>query len=121
MPTLRPPRAPKLPALKRNKYNARKTEYKGIMYDSAAEAKQAWELDVMKDNKLIMSWERQVRFPLRVNGHLICNFVVDFRVVESVRRRYLLETKGVETGIFKMKLKLFRALYPDEALHVVKV
>ncbi len=104
-----------------SKYNNRKTEYKGHMYDSAAEAKQAWELDVMKANKRIFDWERQVRMPLRVKDIKICDLVLDFRVYDTANSSYFLEIKGMETAVYKLKLKLFRACYPGLALHVVKV
>lgn len=116
-----PRRAQRVPQLPRSKYNNRKTEYKGHFYDSAAEARQAWELDVMKDNKRILDWERQVRMPIRVNGIKICDLVLDFRVYVSGRDNYFLEVKGMETAVYKLKLKLFRACYPNMALHVVKV
>jgi len=106
---------------RKHKYGARKTEYGGQMYDSAAEANRAAELDILKRCGKIQSWERQVSFPIVVNGRHVCKFVVDFRVIESPARNFLEEIKGVETAVYKLKLKLFRACYPDLALYVVKV
>ena len=64
---------------------------------------------------------RQVRWPLIVGGVRICAYVADFRVVNNDGADELFETKGYETPEWKIKHKLFRALYPNVKLTVVKV
>ena len=59
----------------------------------------------------VESWERQVRFPLTVNGSQICDYVVDFLVRYSDGRRELVEVKGFVTPEFRLKLKLFQATF----------
>jgi hypothetical protein len=44
-----------------NKFNAKKTEYNGLRYDSKLEVEKAMELDWMLKAKEIKSWERQVK------------------------------------------------------------
>jgi len=118
--TITPAEFAALSKRKGHKYGARKTEYRGMVFDSAAEAKQAQELDIRKKAGDIMDWERQVPFPIRVNDVYICTLIFDFRVIETAKRWHLLEVKGMETPVYKLKLKLFRACWPGVALHVVK-
>ena len=93
--------------------------YKGIVYDSKAEAKRAFELDMLKAAGKVMWWERQIAFPLLVEGKLICKFVVDFEV-HAPTEKYYEEIKGWETPEYKLKLKLFKALYPFVDYRIIK-
>jgi hypothetical protein len=95
-----------------NKYHAKKTEYNGVLYHSQREAAYAVELDLLKRARgkdRIASWRRQIRIPLLVNGMKICDYVVDFELTFPDGSIELVEIKGFETAIFKLKLKLFRA------------
>ncbi len=103
---------PKRAALVRPKYGNRITTYNGRKYHSAAEAKQAMELDILLKAKKIISWDAQVPMPIKVNGHYICTLIIDFGVRESADKFYYLETKGRETDVSKLKRKLLMACYP---------
>jgi hypothetical protein len=59
----------------------------------------------------VESWERQVRFPLIVNGFKICDYVCDFLVRYTDGRKELVEVKGFVTPEFRLKEKLFRATF----------
>lgn len=59
----------------------------------------------------IRTWERQVRFPIFLNDTKICDYVIDFVVRYEDGRVELVEVKGMQTPIFKLKLKMFRASY----------
>lgn len=108
----------------RNKYNAKLTEYNGVKYHSQREAKYAEQLDWLKKAGKIQSWERQVKLTLKVNGELICTYVVDFKVINSTGGVELHEIKGFETEGFKIKWKLLHALRdevcPGATLLVIK-
>lgn len=93
--------------------------YSGVVYDSKSEALYAFKLDAMKASGEIKGWSRQVPFPLEVNGKLICKFVVDFVVAEH-EWDVIHEVKGWMTPEFRLKLKLFKALYPDMPYKVVR-
>src|SRR5687768_11950992 len=67
-------------APQKNKYNARKTEYNDLTYDSGKEAKYAQTLDLMKKAGQIKSWERQVPLTVEAEGKPIFTTKVDFRV-----------------------------------------
>jgi hypothetical protein len=96
-----------------NKFKAKKQEYDGKWYHSKGEAAYAQELDWLKRGGEIKTWERQVKVPLKVNGVLICNYYVDFRVITKHDTVQYHEYKGYETSEWKMKWQLFTALLPE--------
>jgi len=100
----------------RNKYNNQKTEYNGNKYDSKYESKVAQELDIRIAAKDIKSYERQKKISLDVNGYHICNYYVDFVVTHNDGRIEYLEAKSTATmtPVFRVKWKLFEALYADK-------
>lgn len=57
--------------------------------------------------------QRQVRFPLEVNGVLVCHYVADFVYVEA-GRRVVEDAKGFRTPIYKLKRRLMLALHNVE-------
>jgi len=84
------------------------------VYDSKAEATFARELDLRRfarGKDKVESWERQIRFPLNVNGVLIAHYVCDFFVRYADGRKELCEVKGYWTPEARLKLKLFRATF----------
>lgn len=109
---------------KRNKYNAVKTEYRGGMFDSKKEALHAQTLDLLKHahapQQRVVKYERQVKIPLAINGKLICNYYVDFIVTFQDGHVEYQEIKGFATNTWLLKEKLFRAIYPERTLIVIK-
>ncbi len=95
--------------------------YRGTVYDSAAEAAMAGDLDMRVRAAVIKSWQRQVPFSLAVNGQKIATYKADFLVRLNDFSQEVFEVKGVATGTWRLKEKLFRALYPEIKLTVVKV
>jgi hypothetical protein len=55
----------------------------------------------------------QPRFPLRIGQGLICTYVADFGYQTKDGKPVIEDTKGFRTPIYKLKAKLFHALYPD--------
>ena len=100
---------------KKNKYNAKSTEYGGEVYHSKAEAGYAAELDLrMHDtnpNERVKSWERQVRIPLKAYGVTIRNYYIDFVVYYESGLKEYVEVKGFYAagGDFQNKWKHFKA------------
>lgn len=104
---------------RKSKYNNRKTEYKGSVYDSSAEADGAKILDKMLSDGKIVSIERQVRYPLKDrNGGNRLYYKADFVVVGLSGKRYIIDIKGFLTDAFKIKAAYFRYVY-NEIIHVV--
>lgn len=94
-----------------NKYKAKRQEYNGIGYHSKREASKAWELDQLVKTGEVIEWKRQVKVPLEVNGHHIANYYVDFLITWKGGDKEFVEIKGFETEVWRLKWKLFEALY----------
>jgi len=99
------------PPNKSNKYGARKTEYNGVMYDSKRESEYARELDLRVRAHDILSWQRQVKYPMIVKDIKITTYVADFVITHNNGHIEIVDIKGVETPVFKLKAKLLKALY----------
>lgn len=104
----------------KSKYGARKKEYNGVVYASAFEAKYAAQLDWRKRAGDIKDWSAQVTFYLKVNEQLICKYIIDFVIIRNDDSKEYIETKGFETRDWKIKRKLFKALFPTLNYKVVK-
>lgn len=92
-----------------NKYRAKSTIYNNIAYASKLEASYARELDLRLKAKDIKSWRRQVPIELKVNGEKICKYYVDFEITHNDGLIELIETKGFETEVWRLKRKLLEA------------
>ena len=92
---------------------AKSCNYKGSQYDSSFEMQHAMFLDSELKDGRIKSWEKQVKIPLIVNNYLICNYYIDFIVYHNDGVKEYVETKGWATDVWKMKWKLFEALFSD--------
>jgi hypothetical protein len=107
-----------------NKYHAKSSIYNGYYYQSQLEAAYAAELDLRVKAKDIKSWRRQVPLKLDVNGFHICNYRMDFEITHNNGSIELVETKGFETDLWRIKWKLLEAIYskehPEIKLTVVK-
>ena len=110
--------------LQKNKWsNVKKQTYDGNKYDSGFEAGYAAELNLRLKAKQIKSWERQIKIPLEVNGFHIANYFIDFVVYHLDDTIEYVETKGLASPVWKIKWKIFEALYsekPDVQLTVVQ-
>jgi len=94
---------------KRNKYNAKKTWYEGVLYDSRLEAFHAAKLDLMIKAGEVESWERQYPIGLTSNGQKVGTYYIDFRVVMADGSIEYHEAKGMETSLWKLKWKMAKA------------
>lgn len=100
---------------RRNKYNAQKTMYNGILYDSKLEAKVAFQIDMrMKQGagkERVKSVERQVTFSFDLNGVHICKYVCDFVLTFADGHVEHWDAKGVEMREGRIKSKLMLAFF----------
>ena len=100
-----------------NKYgNVRETE-DGYTFDSQAEAKHYRELKYRLLAGEISDLQVHPRFPIRVNGTVICTYVADFAYFEG-GMRVVEDVKGVRTAVFVLKAKLLRATWGIEIREV---
>jgi len=105
--------------LKRNKYKSKWTKVDGISFPSKWEAEYWRALQIMEKAGWIERLERQVRYPLIVNGERVGTSVIDFRFTEldeegkAIRVR-LQDTKGfigkdTNTQLWKLKHSIVKA------------
>lgn len=102
---------------------AKKRIMNGRMYDSGFEAGYAQELELRKRTGEIKKWEAQVDIPLVVKGYVVCHYRIDFIAHYLDGTKEFIETKGYATPLWRLKWKLFEALYsekPNVRLLVVK-
>lgn len=97
---------------RKNKYNNLLTEYKGVKYHSRLEARYAALLDIREKAKEVENIKRQEKFPLEVNGEKIGTYIADFSFFDKAQKvNRVVDIKGVETDLFKIKKKLVKAIY----------
>lgn len=106
--------------VRRSKMGNVRQVYNGHPYQSKLEANYAAELDLRVRAGELKSWERQVRIELVVNGKKICDYTIDFIEHYPNGKKIYIETKGFETNVWRLKWKLFRALFPDWEAKIVK-
>lgn len=96
--------------VKYNNYYSTKKQGKN---DSKFEAGKAQELELLKYAGEIKDFEEQKVIRLEVNGYWICDYKIDFVVHHLDGITEYIETKGYATDTWKLKWKLFTALYGD--------
>jgi hypothetical protein len=100
---------------------AKKTPYRGVLYDSKAEARRAETLDMLERAGKIASWRRAPRFDLTAGAEdvVVGWYTPDFLVVHLDGTREAIEVKGRASRDLALRLNLFRALYPEIRLSVI--
>lgn len=109
--------------MKQPKYRAKKTEFKGIMYDSKKEASRAKTLDYFQEIKLISGLQRQVKFNW-IETHQIGkdfkeepisfkrSYIADFVYFDHENKIEIVEdVKGFITAEYKKKKKIVEKLF----------
>lgn len=106
---------------RRNKYNAKKTVVDGIEFDSIREADRYCELKLLEKAKEIRDLELQPRFLLQDKfkdkmgtTHRKIEYVADFMYIDKDDKKIVEDVKGMMTGVYKLKKKLFLNLYDSE-------
>ena len=93
-----------------SKYKAIRTTIDGITFDSKGEAKRWVYLKAAQKKGLIKKLKRQVAYPLEINNQLITAYVADFVYTED-GIEIVEDFKGHITAVFRIKKKLFEAIY----------
>ena len=104
-----------------SKYNAKKTNVDGIKFDSIREADRYCELKLLEKAKEIRNLELQPRFLLQDKfkdkmgtTHRKIEYVADFMYIDKDDKKIVEDVKGMTTGVYKLKKKLFLNLYDSE-------
>lgn len=105
-------------AAAQRKYRNRPTEVDGRKFASKAEAKRYQELRLLERAGQIHSLNCQHQFPLAVNGVKVCTYIADFTYSEEGRGLVVEDVKGLVLPEFKLKAKLFAAIYGFEIVVV---
>lgn len=95
---------------KNSYYNAKKQGKN----DSKFEAGKAQELELLKKAGEIKDFREQEKLDLIVNNYLVATYKIDFTVYHHDGTTEYIETKGYATPQWKLKWKLFEALYSDK-------
>src|SRR3990167_602476 len=103
----------------RSRWGNTRTEYGGRKYMSKKEAGYARDLDLLIKAGEVAGYTPQYRLKLIVNGHHICDYLVDFLVTMKDGSEELHEVKGFETMLWNYKWKLTEALYGEKYKMVV--
>ena len=98
---------------KRSKYGNVRTEYRGRVYDSKAEARRAAELDTLVPAEIV-AWFPQVTFNLAAGIRYRCDFLVI--LPDGTWRAE--DVKGTATDVYKLKRKLFKTKFGFEIVEV---
>jgi len=102
-----------------SKYKAKKVKLDGYTFDSKKEAARYGQLKGMLAMGVIEQLEVHPRYPLEVNGVLICTYVADFRYVVVMGRSMIVEdVKGFRTDVYRLKKKLMKAVLSIEVQEV---
>lgn len=99
----------------RNKYGVSPVEARtvdDIVFASKAEAEAYSKLKHLQETGEVTSLELQPAFSFPPGF----KYIADFRVTYSDGRVVVIDVKGVETEVFKLKLKCFKYYYPDTVL-----
>lgn len=98
-----------------SKYGNEPTSVDGYRFDSRAEATYYGELKLRERAGEITSLvadKAALRFPLIVNGETVCVYEADFTYTDArTGQRIVADVKGHKTAEYRLKAKLFRAVY----------
>lgn len=94
----------------RSKYNAKKTEVGGIMFDSKKEARRYSQLKLLGKSGVISDLVLQPKFDLVINSVRCGFYKADFQYIKN-GEVVIEDVKGFKTPIYNLKKKLVKALY----------
>lgn len=96
------------------KYNL---DVQGIRFDSKMEGEYYQELLLMKKYGEIKDFSCQPKFVLQEKPKV--SYIADFLITDLDGSQRVIDIKGVETSTFRVKLKLFQAIYPTMRIEIL--
>lgn len=103
------------PQKRTNKFNAKRTELDGVIFDSGREASVWAMLKLRERANEIVGLQRQVRFDLIVNTIKVGHYTCDFAFYDRIERRHrVIDVKSeatARTKDFTIRRKLMRACH----------
>ncbi len=89
-----------------------------ITFDSKREMERYLQLKMLVRAGTIKNLELQPAFPLIVNKVKVCTYQADFRYEDLDGRDVIEDVKGARTATYRLKAKLFHAVFP--ALRIIE-
>ena len=118
---------PEAGAQNNNKYNAKKVMIDNITFDSINESKFYLHCLCLMRSEQITSFTMQQEFELQPayinhDGHKIrkISYLADFILTYPNNHKRIIDIKGMETPVFKLKKKMFEYKYPELTLECVR-
>ena len=102
-----------------SKYGNTRCRMDGYLFDSLSEMERYKQLKLIATGGSIIDLRVHSRWPLDVNGTRVATYESDFDYLEG-DKKIVEDTKGVSTAVFKLKIKLMKALHPDIELRIIK-
>lgn len=105
----------------RRKYGNIPTEVDGIHFDSKKEAARWSDLRNLQRAGHLAALRRQPKFPLEINGELICTYKADFAYRDESGRLCIEDVKGGEatkTPEYKLKRRLMKVLLGIDVIEI---
>lgn len=98
-----------------SKYNAKKVEYDGYIFDSIVERDY---YIYLQNHSMVENIELQPRYELvpAFNKQRKMEYIADFEVTYTNGSVEVIDIKGMATETAKVKAKLFRYMYQDKTL-----
>jgi hypothetical protein len=111
----------------KSKYNAKKVMINDIVFDSINESKfylyclYLWKHYAIKDFKLQQEFELQPSYTNHKGNKIRkISYVADFVIYYNDGTKRIIDVKGMETPVFKLKKKLFEYKYPELTLECIR-
>lgn len=105
---------------RKNKYNNRKVEIDGLVFDSLAESRYYQELQLRLNANDILMFRTQPRYmiqkPYEKDGKKVraIYYIADFEVHHLDGSIETVDVKGAITAVFRIKEKMFNKIYPHK-------
>tara|TARA_Y100001954_G_C15408586_1_gene406323 strand:+ start:123 stop:503 length:381 start_codon:yes stop_codon:yes gene_type:complete len=103
-----------------HKYKAKRIIINNNKFASRAEAAYyLFHLIPALEKKEIKEIQLQPRIKIEIKDKKICHYIADFLTIDLNNNQKIIEIKGFKTDIYKLKLKLTKAVYP--ALKILEI
>lgn len=106
----------------KSKYNSRKVRVDGIPFDSQKEADYYCDLKLLLQSGVIDGFCRQARFVVTAGDDetRATEYVTDFVIFFPDKTYKIVDVKGMETEVFKLKMKSLKEKYPKLKIEMEK-
>lgn len=99
-----------------SKYNAKAKIVNGIRFASTKEGERYKQLLLLEKGGVIQNLSLQPKFKISINDAKICNYIADFQYIEG-GKVVVEDVKGIKTPVYKLKKKMFEAVYGGDYVH----